>query len=106
MAHAMIMGKAPDYGTATLRVSAADANSAKTDILEAIRILKQFPSDPDIKLMLNGKEISGTYAIPENAHIMVEDRTAAITENNLGGGGRRRRTNRRNMRKRSTRRRR
>jgi len=102
------MGNAPEYGTATLRVSAADANSAKTDILDAIRILKQFPSDPDIKLMLNGAEISGTDAIPEpeNANIMVENRTAAITENNLGGGGRRRRTNRRNMRKRSTRRRR
>ena len=106
MAHAIITGKAPDYGTATLRVSAADAASAKTDILDAIRILKQFPADPDIKLMLNGAEISGTDAIPEGAHIMVTDRTAENTENNLGGGGRRRRTHRRNMRKRSTRRRR
>jgi hypothetical protein len=97
----MIMGNAPDYGTATLRVSAANADSAKTDILEAIRILKQFPPNPDIKLMLSGAEISGTDAIPEGANIMVAERAPAASS-----GGRRRRTNRNNMRKRSTRRRR
>ena len=100
------MGKAPDYGTATLHVSAADANSAKTDILEAIRILKQFPTDPDIKLMLNGAEINGTDAVPVDANIMVEERAPAAPSENARRGGRRRSTNRRNMRKRSTRRRR